>query len=238
MGLFHSFARQFDLLSLLYPRRCPGCRQIFSGPVEGSARPENLLCFACFARLNPLSSSDLSTLPAGLTSLASAYDYTGLPAAVIPAWKYQGRVEVEPLIAAMVRVAVARMEQSVPEIDLITAVPLTFRAYRRRGFNQAFRVAWMASASLRRQRPENLLVKVRETVHQATLDRRERLRNLAADTFAVPHPQSVRGRRVLLCDDVCTTGTTMTAVARSLLEAGAGEVHGLTIARVVSGASQ
>jgi ComF family protein len=115
-------------------------------------------------------------------------------------------------------------------IDLITHVPLDRRRYRERGFDQA----WLLARSLGRcggltARPY-VLERIRWEASQSKLTEAQRRANVRG-AFAVPKPQEVEGRRVLLVDDVLTTGATADACAKALKAAGAETVHVYTLAR-------
>jgi ComF family protein len=118
------------------------------------------------------------------------------------------------------------------DYDVIIPVPLHIGRLRWRGFNQA---AMLAGAVARRMdRPLDLrtLVRVRETPAQTRQNRVERIRNLKR-AFAVRRPARIASRRILLIDDVMTTGATADECARTLLAAGARRVDVLTLARAV-----
>jgi ComF family protein len=121
---------------------------------------------------------------------------------------------------------------SAADYDVIIPVPLHIGRLRWRGFNQA---AMLAVAVARRMdRPLDLLtlVRVRETPPQTRQNRGERIKNLRR-AFAVRRPARVASRRILLIDDVMTTGATADECARTLLAAGARRVDVLTLARAV-----
>jgi ComF family protein len=115
-------------------------------------------------------------------------------------------------------------------LDAVVPVPLHPKTEGVRGYNQA---ALLAEALARRPvRPvlEGALVKVRETVPQATLDAPRRAGNLAG-AFAVRRPTRVAGRRIALVDDVMTTGATASEAAAALKAAGAGFVMAAVVGR-------
>ena len=113
----------------------------------------------------------------------------------------------------------------------IVPVPLSRKRRLRRGFNQAERIAQaVASLAAAELRPA-LLDKLGERPPQAGLSAAERKRN-ASGAYRASIPTALRGRDVLLVDDVFTTGATVEAAARALRRAGAGSVDVLTIARV------
>jgi ComF family protein len=116
------------------------------------------------------------------------------------------------------------------ELDVIVPVPLTSRRRRERGFNQSQLLAERVGRSLAVPFEEALL-RVRSSIDQARSRSAEQRRRNVEDAFALRRGGDVTGRRVLLMDDVATTGATLDACARVLLENGANSVFGLTIAR-------
>jgi ComF family protein len=145
--------------------------------------------------------------------------------------KYGDRLD---LAQPMARLMAQAGRDVIAQADLILPVPLhAFRLWRRR-FNQAALLTrHLATASKKKWRTD-ALVRVRATPSQITLSRLERHRNVAG-AFAVPPAAEahVHGRRILLVDDVLTTGATLDACARPLRRAGASHVDALTFARVV-----
>ena len=114
----------------------------------------------------------------------------------------------------------------------IVPVPLHPTRHAERGFNQAELLAAPGATRWRLPMLPRALARVRPTAPQADLDAEARRANVR-DAFKVTRPGEVRGRRVLLVDDVLTTGATVGAAARALLTAGATAVGVLTLARVV-----
>lgn len=116
--------------------------------------------------------------------------------------------------------------------DTIVPVPLGFVRLWRRGFNQAGVLA-RALAQATHRRVEYGLVRVRRTQIQRRLDRDQRAQNVQGAFRA--RPGRFAGRRVLLVDDVVTTGATVRACTRALVNAGALEVHVVAVARTPAG---
>jgi ComF family protein len=117
---------------------------------------------------------------------------------------------------------------ALPSADLVVPVPLSLKSLRERGFNQTLLMA--RPLAKRRVLPleRGLLIKKKETPPQSSLSRSARLRNLRG-TFAVTG--SLSGERILLVDDVITTGATVSECTRALLRAGASEVCVAALAR-------
>jgi ComF family protein len=117
-------------------------------------------------------------------------------------------------------------------VDVLVPVPLAPARRRQRGFNQAELIARGVGARLGWPVDPSLLVRVRETPQQIWLPEAERRTNVEG-AFGCPNPDAVDGRRVVLVDDVMTTGSTLRACAEPLKLAGALRVYGLVVARNV-----
>ena len=130
----------------------------------------------------------------------------------------------ELLIAAVLREPLSLSTRVVP-------VPLHPKRLKTRGFNQALIVAEAVSKSLELPLDDVSLVRVSSTEkYRAGLDRKGR-RDTVAGAFAVSHPRLVSGENILLVDDVFTTGATVSACAKALVDSGARDVFVLTIGR-------
>lgn len=114
-------------------------------------------------------------------------------------------------------------------VDLVVPVPLYYRREQERGFNQSVLLARAVAAASGLSVDERALARIRETVPQVALDVHERRVNVMGAFEA--YPNRVEGRRVLLVDDVCTTGATMEACGQALTAARARTVWGFALAR-------
>jgi competence protein ComFC len=116
------------------------------------------------------------------------------------------------------------------DIDLILPVPLHPVRQRERGFNQAAVLGQALSRTLQKECLLKEIRRIRPTETQTHLDRQERMNNLNG-AFAVPKPQKIFGKKLLLVDDVLTTGSTVNECAKILKEHGATSVLVFTLAR-------
>ncbi len=155
--------------------------------------------------------------------------------------KYSGIKTAAAPLGQMLASALGKLEPDLllsSDRVVVTAVPLHRARLRTRGFNQAGLIAHSALQQLQPQwsGPElryapGLLERIRPTTTQTGLTNHQRRANLRR-AFRVAHPQQVAGRRVILVDDVFTTGTTIAECARTLKRAGAQDIWAATIARV------
>ncbi|HEY0734883.1 MAG TPA: ComF family protein [Herpetosiphonaceae bacterium] len=209
-----------NLLDLLFPPRCAGCKS------QGA-----LLCAACQAscRFVPDAANREQHLRLNspfLLSTAGAYVFEGAIREAVHTLKYNRRKRMaQPLGQLLNRYLVARPIA----IDAIVAVPLHPERLRKRGFNQAGLLAQQLARQAGLPLLATQLVRVRQTSQQADLNRAQRRENVRAAfawQAASPPPQ-----RILVIDDVLTTGATVEAAAQALHAAGAREVHALALAR-------
>ena len=124
---------------------------------------------------------------------------------------------------------------------LVVSVPLHARKLRQRGFNQSELIARAAlklkPATVRFQLGADLMERRRETKSQIGLSRHQRRENIRG-AFVVAKPAEVKGRDILVVDDVFTTGTTVSECARILRRAGASRVYVATVARTLKSEAQ
>ncbi len=118
-----------------------------------------------------------------------------------------------------------------PELDCIVYVPMTKKAVRKREYNQAELLAKSISKRIDLPVIKNCVIKIKETNEQKSLSRKERAKNLKG-CFKVEKASEIKGKRVLLIDDVLTTGATAEAITEKLLKAGADSVYLATVASV------
>ncbi len=118
------------------------------------------------------------------------------------------------------------------DYDIVVPVPLHRRRLWWRGFNQAALLADELARRLKLPLDASAVVRMRATPPQTARDHDDRRRNVRR-AFAIAHPNRISGRRVLLVDDVMTTGATADECARAILAAGARSVDVFTLARVI-----
>ena len=159
----------------------------------------------------------------------AAYRGRGIVREVIHEFKYGRQIYLRHLVARWLRAALDDERLRDVSLDVIVPVPLHPARKRERGFNQASLLAELLSAQTSIP-SKPMLERIRYTTTQTALDRSERMENLH-NAFRLRKKADVRGLRVLLIDDVLTTGSTLSECARVLKRAGALSVHAATAAR-------
>ena len=221
-------------LAARLPSQCAVCR----------AWPAQRVCEACAARFaQPRARCETCALPLAsgtrrcgtclrhppaLAACVAAVDY-GYPwADLLTQFKFQGDPGWAAPLATLLR-STPWAEPLLEAAHLVLPVPLSCQRLRDRGFNQALLLARHLAP---RKADGTVLLRLRDTPAQSGLPRAQRLRNLQG-AFAVEPlcATRVQGRRIVLVDDVMTTGATLEAAARVLRQAGAQHVAALVVAR-------
>ncbi len=229
------------LVSLLYPPACAGC----GATVEAG----NTLCVRCdddAPRLRapfcdrcsqPFAGAITETFVCAnchdrmlhFDAAVSAYRSRGIVREVMHDFKYGGQLHLRHLLGRWLGEALGDPRLAERPFDCLVPVPLHPARERERGFNQAQVLAkLLGRASGLPVRP--LLQRIRYTTTQTQFDRDERMENLAG-AFRLRRGATVQECRVLLIDDVLTTGSTLSECAAVLKKAGARSVYAATAAR-------
>lgn len=208
------------VLDRIFPPRCGSCAQTGSW-----------LCDACRARITYVNEAPTppgTTFPNAprLRWIYSVAWFEGPIKELIHNFKYQGQQALRVPLAELLLV---KWQSLGRPADLIIAVPLHPRREKARGYNQSYLLASEMSRAARIPAPRQALFRTRDTRPQISLNMKERWDNVR-DAFQ-GNPDALRGRRVLLVDDVCTTGATLEASAQAAFRAGALDVSALTVAR-------
>jgi ComF family protein len=201
-----------DKLVRIVPPFCAKCSEPFLGAIT-----ETFNCANCAHRTIHFDAA------------VAAYRSRGIARHVLLNFKYGRQIHLRHLVARWLCAALRDERLRQRTFDLIVPVPLHPARERERGFNQAGLLAELLSAHMSIQQL-SILQRIRYTTTQTAFDRAERMENLR-NAFRLRKNADVRGLRVLLVDDVLTTGSTLSECARILKSAGASSVHAATAAR-------
>ncbi|MFQ5508038.1 MAG: phosphoribosyltransferase family protein [Leptospirillia bacterium] len=234
-------------LERLFPADCRGCER----PLAGA--PNAWFCAVCWGDLEVIDDSlcdhcglalargavDAGDLPArrcgNCIKTPPAFDrlrtlglYQGVLARAVQLLKYRERTGLAR--ALVERADLGVLPPEFHEADRVVPVPLYPARLRTRGFNQSTRIARALGGRLEVPVQETALARVRSTRTQVGLSRKERVSNVA-HAFQVVSATPLRGRSVILVDDVVTTGATVSACVRALKRAGVKQVTVWALAR-------
>ena len=191
--------------------RCRTCAASLSGSITQ--------CGACLRNPPPLAA----------VLAAVEYDYPW--AQMVRDFKFHADIVWARSFARMMR-STPWVDPALEEADWIVPMPLSQQRLLERGFNQSAVLASALETGAPRKVRHDVLVRIRDTAAQSSLPRRERYANVA-NAFAV-HPDwfaPMRGKKVVLVDDVMTTGASLHAAARALSQAGVAQTMALVFAR-------
>lgn len=210
------------LQRLLFPPRCTFCRAFLQREEREG------VCAACLSRIRFEQRLPLHPGGALFDVCVSALRYEGDVREAIHRFKFRGRQSYAQVFGRLLAYAVAH--QLTEDFDLVTFVPSNRARTRKRGYNHAELLARDAAQRLRKPVAQTLR-KTRATKAMFGLKPSQRRANVLG-AFAVSAPQEkLSGRRILLVDDIYTTGATLSECARVLKAAGATHVFAATLAR-------
>ena len=209
------------LLDLLFPPRCVFCGKVLSSGELG-------FCARCRKELPWLEGAAAEQTGEFFDLCASPLAYRDAVRDSIRRYKFKGRQGYHKTYGRLVARCVR--DHLAGKYDLITWVPLSDRRKKERGYDQAFLLASAAALELGDVAVETLR-KGRNTRAQSGLDDDAARRANVLGAYSIVDPELVEGKRVLLIDDVVTTGSTFSECARVLRSAGAAGVVCATLAR-------
>ena len=228
------------MVNLCYPPFCVSCRTglkqglLCQVCLDSAERIEAPFCQICSRPYTgvfgaPFACPDCEDHPPAFDCVATRYQATGIVRDLIHRFKYSGEFHLRNLLVNWLEEALSDPRVSTEPFDSLVPVPLHPTRIRERGYDQI--AALVALLGERSRKPVCLcLRRARYTESQTRFSRKERLQNLQ-NAFELRKGTSVLGKRLLLVDDVLTTGSTLDECARVLKSHGAKSVRAITVAR-------
>ncbi len=208
------------MIAMAFAPACASCAAVLDEPLAGP------VCETCWNGISPFALQWNPEPGTAIDSAMAAASYDSPLRDIIHAWKFEGRQQIARRLASITR---ERCGEVIDGAELAVPVPMTPWRRWHRGFNQARDLARHLGVPVAQP-----LARWRPRPAQASLPSNLRRRNLSGAVFVLRHRrQAIRGRVVLLVDDVITTGATLEACAAALKNAGAQEVRAVTVARTL-----
>ena len=222
------------VLELVYPTYCGGC-----------GRQGDVLCRACLDSFCPVDRIGTCPVCGGWTGAAVecgaciidpafferghfGYLFEGPVREALHAFKFRGRKDVGRALVQTLEDLITFMAS---DFDLIVPMPVTEKRLRARGFNQSFIVSEEISRITGKPVDHHTLRKTRETQDQYTLPKKERQKNLVRAFSIEGSGEALKGKRVLLVDDLYTTGNTAREASKTIARAKTGAILFFALAR-------
>lgn len=229
------------IADVIAPRVCVGCEDegswLCASCAAGVEQDPNVCCIGCgrLSRFGATCDRCRRDFPLrGVVAIANYRDSSVQQ--LIHMVKYASARDAADAFAVLIRdaferTAIATLRTEIGDDPLLVPIPLHWRRFAERGFNQSTCIAEVVAASGWGTIVSDGVFRRRKcSLPQATLPNTRRFTNVE-DAFTCADPSAVAGRSVVLVDDVVTTGATMAACARELRRVGAGGVWGFAIAR-------
>lgn len=202
----------------LYPPKCVLCGKLLE-------KEETDLCHRC--RVDAPDCPVLRTKYPYLNSWVALWYYDDMVRRSLLRYKFYGKRRNAEVYGRLLGMKL--MREDLLDFDILTFVPISAKRRRQRGFDQVELLAEKLGSQIGKA-PQPLLKKIRDNPAQSRISGQAERRANVLGVYQVLHPEQVVGKKILLLDDIVTTGATASECARVLLTAGAKEVHLAVIA--------
>lgn len=220
MGMFNK------LVNVIFPPKCIFCQQLLGHDVTLH------ICEPCYKQLPFMGERSFYTSQDGenssCDSAISIFEYTGKVKESLIRFKFHNKPGNYRTYARLMAERLRKMADT-EQYDMVLSVPLHRKREFTRGYNQAFLISKALSRVLKMPECSGLLKRIRFTDTQSLLDKQKRHHNVKG-AFGVTAPERIKGKAVLLVDDILTTGSTLDECARVLKQAGAIKVTAIVVA--------
>ncbi len=230
-------------INIFFPRVCPHCKN------DIHYLSENILCAPCHEQLRRLTAPLCAKCGRPIDSgercyacrklktkskcsfIRSAFIFNETMRSVIHAYKYDNKPYLSKILGLWMREAL-KTKPEFTDFHFLLAVPLAKKKLAQRGFNQSELLAEIMAENKDFKIIKNAIARIKNTKVQATFNKEERKTNIAG-AFGILKPELIKGKNIILIDDVATTGSTLEELAKTLKEGGAKKTAAFTLAREV-----
>ena len=218
------------LISILFPKHCPFCGRPMESQQIYCEECKHQLPWTCAAKLCPQCGQEHCICGDApfLKRLYVPFFYKGLAAGAVKSLKFYNKRAYSRSLGCLLAQCIQQQNQAF-HFDCIVPIPMTKKDIRKRGYSQAELIARFMGEALGIAVEKNNLIKICQTKKQHDLTATERKQNLK-NAFSVKKPETLRGKSILLCDDVTTTGATLREASVTLQKAGVKEISAAVIA--------
>jgi len=211
------------IIYIIYPPLCPVCKEIVD--------EKNQICENCYKKIFRLDTEEF--LPEVLSGVFNITKYREGTRDLLRRLKFNNDLKVVPVLKKILAHVAENSELNnfLSQVDIATYVPLHEKRFKERGFNQVELIFedFLAEKNLP---VENLLTRIKSTPHLFDLNPTER-KKVVKDAFSVVEGINLQGKKILVVDDIYTTGATTSACAEVLKNAGAEKIFVLAFASTV-----
>ncbi len=214
------------LINIIYPPKCIFCQKLLDHDAALH------ICSACYSKLPLIENKVLRTSLDGdenyCDGVVSVFEYTGMVKESLIRFKFYSKPGYYRTYARLLADKIGKVTD-VKNYQMVLSVPLHKHKEFSRGYNQARLISKALSRILKMRECSYLLRRERYTEAQSLLDKQKRNQNVKG-AFAVVSPKKVKGKTILLVDDILTTGSTLEECSRVLKQAGAEKVFAVVVA--------
>ncbi|AEV70538.1 ComF family protein [Acetivibrio clariflavus] len=212
------------ILDLVFPPKCIFCNKILN---YGTGI---CICESCSLNIPYFSEKNLNLIKSNsyFDDIICVCEYSGIIKEALIKYKFFNKPSFGRTFARLIYNRIKEMPDW-EEIDLIISVPLHRKKEQIRGYNQSYLIAKQLGKLLGIEVSKNILIRTKNTDSQSLLNRVERLRNVK-DAFLVTDVNAIKGKSILVVDDIFTTGSTLNECCRVLKDAGARRITATVIA--------
>lgn len=203
--------------SFLYPKVCGFCNKILE---------DGYICEECKQNIKCINSEYIPFVQTSyFDKLYCSYEYVGIVRKKILDYKFNHK---KYLCKTFAESMIEKLESDSLKYDMIIAVPTSIKRKMQRGYNQSELIARLVAKSIKIPYVKNVIIKAKRNATQSKLGRNERIKNVK-NAFKLT--KDVNNKKILLIDDIYTTGATVNECSKLLKKAGAIEITVFTVAR-------